>query len=250
MASTTTAKIHWTQKLHFHLTQAKHCVENGDFTYFHVCRAQYIANGVDHLATLQAQGVPDDDLDKFTGINVSTTETSEVATSELQRDFKATQIDSNLPEPVKKAACTEKLTEQNAVAKQKVVNAMDAGLDKAIDLISAMPASAQDSAASFFMLGMGVAMEALEVMVARISQLCDSIVEFIQKIWKALEKAWKAVSDKVSSCVRRLFGLKASAQTNGTDKVDGEHIPIFGNSTITDQRFHSSQRPSGYGIYA
>ena len=226
MASITPVKLQWSEKLRFHVAQAKHCADTGDFAYFHASRARHVSKGIDHLATLQAQGVPQDELDKLTNINVSTTESSEVATTELEEDVKAVKVDDKLPEEVKKAEWTKKLTEKNDAAKKKVNDAMDAGLDEAITLISALPDDAQDTAADFFMQGMDIAMEAFDFMVQKISQLYNAVVDFMKKIWTALQNAWNAVSGKVISCVKRLFGFKAVLQTNGADTVTGKIIPF------------------------
>ncbi|KAL8687839.1 MAG: hypothetical protein Q9218_006100, partial [Villophora microphyllina] len=211
MAQASPIKLHWSKKLHHHVAQAKHCASTGNFAYFHAARLQYITTGIDHAATLKAQDVPQDDLDRLNGINISTTESCETSTTELEKDVKAIQVDDKLPEAVKKAEWTKKLTDKNEVAKKKVTDAMDAGLEEAISLISAMPESSQDSAADFFLYGMNIAMEAFDFMIQKISQLYNAVVDFMKKIWTALTAVWNAVSDQVSSCVRKLFGFRGSS---------------------------------------
>ena len=213
MAQSTPVKLHWSRKLQFHVSQAKHCSDTGNFTYFDVHRAQYLAEGIDHVATLKAQNVADTDMDELRNINVATTESSETATTELEGDIKAIKVNDKLPEQEQQAEWVLKLEEKNTIAKNKVNNAMDASLNAAINLISAMPESSQDAAANFFMAGVDIAMEAFDYMVQKISQLYQAAVDLIKKIWTALTNVVNLIGDKVVGCVKKLFGLNSAAPT-------------------------------------
>lgn len=217
-----TVQLPWGEKLRFHVAQAKLCAETGNFAYFHDSRAQYIAKGVDYHATLQAQNVSDEDLQKLRELNIASTEASETSVTELESDVKGIKVDDDLSPDVKKLEWRKRILEKIEVAKKKVIDAMDAAGSKAIEVISALPESAQDTATTFFNNGMDIAMEAFDYLVARIGELWNWIVDFIQGIWTALEDTWNAVSNFVNDCVSRLWPWKSSLQTNGVDDIDGD----------------------------
>ena len=224
-----TVQLHYSEKIRFHVAQAKLCAETGNFAYFHDSRAQYIAKGVDYHATLQAQNVSDETLKELTQLNVGSTEASESSVTELEDGVKGIKVDEGLPPDEKKLEWRKKILEKIEAAKKKVTDAMDAAGSKAIELISALPEKAQDTATTFFNNGMDIAMEAFDYMVAKIGKLWDWIVDFIQGIWTALENTWYAVTSFVSDCVKRLWPSESSLQTNGVDGIDGNCVlPLIG----------------------
>ena len=222
MANAATPQLHWSQKLRFHVAQAKHSAATGNFTYFHVSRAQYIANGVDHVAILKASDVPKETLDKLVNINVSSVEICEVATTEFEHEIKHTKVEEKLEENAKKKEWRRVLTEKTEAAKKKVNDALDAGLEVGMSLIDKLPESAQDASSSMFAAGIDVIMGAFEVLVAKLLELFKAITDFIRGIWTAVEAASNVVSDKVSSAVSWLFSWTKFEQTDGIDDATGE----------------------------
>ena len=96
MASTEVVPLDSAKKLRFNVYQAKFSAVTGNFNYFHAFRAQYIANSVDYVATLQAQKINEAKAIKINTINATSAETNETAVAELERELKATKIDENL----------------------------------------------------------------------------------------------------------------------------------------------------------
>ncbi|KAN0104141.1 hypothetical protein V8E51_009886 [Hyaloscypha variabilis] len=192
MADTSSVKLDWKDKLHFHVSQANHSSDTGDFSYFHVHQAP-------NIATLKAQGVSDSDLDQLTNLNILSTQANDTATAELGRDIKRQQQISEW---------TQNLDRINEKAAQYITNTIKGNRDKAMEIISAMPAMDQQYAADFYIRWMNIVMEAFQLMADKDQGLYGAIPEFIRKIWSAVKGVVHSVSEKVMSCVTRLRPLK------------------------------------------
>ncbi|PMD47003.1 hypothetical protein L207DRAFT_150123 [Hyaloscypha variabilis F] len=201
MADTSLVKLDWKDKLHFHVSQANYSSDTGDFSYFHVHQAP-------NIATFKAQGVSDSDLDQLTNLNILSTQANDTATVELGRDIKRVQIPDNLSQQQQISEWTQNLDRINEKAAQYITNTIKGNRDKAMEIISAMPAMDQQYAADFYIRWMNIAMEAFQLMADKDQGLYGAIPEFIRKIWSAVKGVVDSVSEKVTSCVTRLRPLK------------------------------------------
>lgn len=236
MASTKVVPLDWAEKLRFNVSQAKLSAVTGNFNYFHASRAQYIANGVDYVATLQAENIDEAEAIKISTINATSAETNETAVAELERELKATKVDTKLPQAEQELEWVKRINERNEACKQTVIDRMDSATKEAINLIHKLPKESQDAAANFYDKGLQLVVECFEVMAKYIEEFLNHIVDFIHGVWTALVSAYNAVKNYVGGAVETIMGwfggFFASAQSNGIIDVDGKCKFNFDNLRI------------------
>lgn len=236
MASTKFVPLDWAEKLRFNVYQAKLSAVTGNFNYFHASRAQYIANGVDYVATLQAENIDQAEAIKINEINAASAETNETAMAELEHELKATTIDKNLPLAEQELEWVKRIRERNEACKKTVIDRMDSATEGAIVLIHKLPKESQDAAASIYDKGLQLVMGCFEYLAKKIEEFYNYIVDFIKGVWSAIVSAYNAVKDWVGGAVETIMGwfggFFASAKSNGIVDVDGKCKSIFDNLRI------------------
>ena len=196
----------WEDVLDYDLYQSLRALQNRDFTYFMISAALNSQNITETRYDVVSILDTDDPIRELDNINADKCQANEEAITAYTGAVEK-EKDKNLSQ----ASWESILDEQEAKAIETVTKRIKQATEAAKEVIRTLPEPAQQGAANVFKMGSNIAMEVFETLCNQIAVVGGKILEFMQKIFKALTGAYNTVVNAVKAGMSAIFGRFAEA---------------------------------------
>lgn len=197
--SSTSTKLHWTQRVALVRHNLHTASRSGDFGFFKALQAAGFVKGTNHVAILSIELGDDADIVSAAMDNLNT------GLAYVHQDaFKNVyeNLKSNVRDVENTGIDKSKLYVDITMQKNMADMAIDKFTSSALALINQQPEDARDTAANVWIMGTTIITDSMEVALKEIDLLEDKLDDFIR-----LEESWNAVKGSVVSAVTGLKGV-------------------------------------------